>query len=68
MAKNAMKSIQEERESKYGLAKTIAKDVVNGVNGNGDNKILKKGLLIGLPITGIGLSIVVTAAIVNYMQ
>ena len=60
MAKSIMNAKREERESKCGLVKTIAKDVVNGLNYDG-NKNLRK---VAVVMIGAGL----TVAVLSYMK
>ena len=66
MAKGIIKEKREERESKYGLVKTIAKDVVNGLNYDGNQNLRKIGIAViaaGVVMIPIGASIVINSYI-----
>lgn len=66
MAKNAVKSLQEERESKYGLVKTITKDVVDGLNYDGNVNLRKIGMTVmvaGVAMIPIGAIMVINSYI-----
>lgn len=66
MAKGIMKEKREERESKYELAKTITKDVINGLNYDGNQNLRKIGITVvavGVVMIPIGVSIVINSYI-----
>ena len=66
MAKGIMKEKREERESKYGLAKTITKDVVNGLNYDGNKNLRKVGITViaaSVVMIPIGVSMVINSYI-----
>ena len=66
MAKGIMKEKREERESKYELAKTITKDVVNGLNHDSNKNLRKVGITViaaGVVMIPIGVSMVINSYI-----
>lgn len=66
MAKGIMKEKREERESKYELAKTITKDVVNGLNYDGNKNLRKVGITViaaSVVMIPIGVSMVINSYI-----
>lgn len=63
MAKGIMKEKREERESKYELAKTITKDVVNGLNYDGNKNLRKVGIAIMLVGGAVGATIFINSYI-----
>ena len=66
MAKSMMKEKREERESKYELAKTITKDVVNGLNYDSNKNLRKVGITViaaGVVMIPIGVSMVINSYI-----
>ena len=66
MAKGMMKEKREERESIYELAKTITKDVVNGLNHDSNKNLRKVGITViaaGVVMIPIGVSMVINSYI-----
>lgn len=63
MAKSIMNAKQEERNSKYELTNKIAKDVVNGLNYDGNKNLRKVGIAIMLVGGAVGATIFINSYI-----